>query len=68
MSVPYNQPTNAPTTKMTAVVIGGAVASLLMGVLAIFEPEIYARVPPGFEGGVATICGFLLGYFIRERV
>ena len=62
------QNTNAPTRKLNAVVLGGAVASISMGVLAIFIPEAYARVPPGFEGGIATILGFSLGYFARDKL
>lgn len=57
-----------PTRKIGAAALGGGVASVSMGVLAIFAPEAYAQVPAGFEGGVATIAGFLLGYFVRDRV
>ena len=63
-----NQPSAAPTRKMSAVVLGGGVASVLMGAMAIFYPEQYELVPAGFEGGVATIAAFALGYFVRERV
>lgn len=63
----YNQPTKAPTRKIGAVMLGGGVASVLMGIIAIFYPEAYARVPAGMEGGIATIAGFALGYFVRER-
>ena len=65
---PYNQPTNAPTRKMSMVAVGGGVASVLMGAMSIFYPEQYALVPAGFEGGVATLAAFLLGYIVRERV
>lgn len=63
-----NQPTAKPNSKMTAVVLGGAIASISMGAMAIFLPEAYGRVPPGFEGGLATIAGFSLGYFVREKI
>lgn len=64
----YDQPTKAPTRKIGAVALGGGVASVLMGVLAMFYPEVYERVPAGMEGGIATIAGFALGYFVRDRV
>lgn len=58
----------APTRKVGAVALGGGVASVSMGIMAIFAPEQYALVPPGFEGGVATIAAFVLGYMVRDRV
>lgn len=62
-----NQPGSAPSRKMNAVVLGGGVASVFMGTIAIFYPEAYGRVPAGFEGGVATIAAFALGYLVRDR-
>ena len=63
-----NQTNKTPTRKLNAVAIGGALASVGMGVIAIFLPEAYERVPPGFEGGVATLFGFCLGYLAKDRV
>ena len=63
-----NQPNKQPVRKVGAYALGGSVASIAMGCLAIFYPEAFDRVPPGFEGGVATMVGFVLAYFIRERV
>lgn len=62
------QNSKTPTRKLNAVAMGGALASVGMGLIAIFVPEAYERVPPGFEGGVATIFGFCLGYLVKERV
>lgn len=53
---------------MNAALLGGAVASVTMGAFAVFYPELYTRVPPGFEGGVATIAAFGLGYIVKERI
>ena len=61
-------PSKRPTTKVQAAGLGGAIASVLMMALAMFAPEYYERVPPAAEGGIATICAFLLAYAVRERV
>lgn len=63
-----NQPTKQPTTKIKAAALGGAIASVVMGIVAVTLPDFYARVPPGFEGGLATLAALALGYFVRERV
>lgn len=62
-----NQGSAMPTAKVTAAAVGGAVASVAMGVFAITSPEIYSRVPPGFEGGLATSVAMLFAYFKKER-
>lgn len=62
-----NQPNKFPTQKVTAAAVGGVIATIGMGLVAIFSPEMYARVPPGFEGGLATGLGFLFAYFRREK-
>ena len=63
-----NQPTAAPTRKVTGAVLGGSLASIGMGAMAIWYPEAYGRVPPGFEGGVATLVAILFAYFTKEKV
>lgn len=67
MSV-HNQPTKAPTSKVVAGAIGGAVATLSMGALAIVDPEMYQRVPPGFEGALAVLLGTMFAYFKKEKL
>ena len=62
-----NQPSAMPTRKIGAAALGGGVASVFMGVLSIFVPDHYALVPAGFEGGIATIAAFGLGYFVRDH-
>lgn len=68
MNTLVTQNTKNPTRKLNAAALGGALASVGMGVIAIFLPEAYDRVPPGFEGGVATLFAFGLGYLVKERL
>lgn len=62
-----NQPSALPTAKVTSAAFGGMTASVAMGVFAIVSPELYTRVPPGFEGGIATGVAMLFAYFKKER-
>jgi hypothetical protein len=57
-----------PSSTISAAAIYGAIAALLFGVLAVFAPEYYERVPPGMEAGSAVLIGVIAGYFKRENV
>lgn len=59
--------TASPTRKVGAGALGGATASVGMGLVSVFFPDQYALVPPGMEGGVATISAFALSYLVSDR-
>ena len=47
---------------------GGFLAAIAMGDFAIFWPELYARVPPGFEAGLAVGIGTIAAKLQKENV
>ncbi len=59
---------NAPSSTIKAAGSWGFVAALAMGLVAIIWPEIYTRVPPGFEAALAVGVGTVAGYFQKENV
>jgi len=67
-----NQNTKTPTEKVKAAILAGKVVTVLFGVVAIVYPEIFAKIPAGFEmavGGLITsIVVDVAAYFKKERV
>lgn len=59
-----SQPTSAPTRKSRADVVGGALATIIAYLIYHFHGT---QLPPGVEGALATIAGFLLSYLVRDR-
>lgn len=59
---------NKPSSTIKAAGSWGFLAAIFMGLLAMFAPEFYARVPPGFEAGLAVGIGTIAGYFQKENV
>ena len=68
----YAQNSAAPTEKVKAVIYTGKLVSLVFGLVAIFYPEAFERIPAGFEmvvGSLLTsVVTDLAGYFKREKV
>jgi len=59
---------NKPSSTIQAAGSWGFLAAICMGIFAIFWPDLYARVPPGFEAGLAVLVGTVMGYFQKENV
>ncbi len=59
---------NAPSSTIKAASSWGFLAAIAMGILAIIWPDIYARVPPGFEAALAVGVGTVMGFFQKENV
>lgn len=68
------QPTLKPTQKVNAAGAGPIVAGLVITGVAVFFPDIYARIPdvPGFELqlglGIGGLVAWISGWLRRERV
>lgn len=58
---------NAPSTTAQNAGIWGMVAAVLMGLVSVYFPEHYDRVPPGFEAAVAGIMAFVGAWISREK-
>ncbi len=59
---------NAPSSTIKASGSWGFLAALAMGIVAMIWPEVYARVPPGFEAGLAVGIATIMGYYQKENV
>lgn len=55
-------------TKVSAAGKWGFSATLIVGAIAIVWPDVYARIPPGFEAALATGICVAAGYFTKEKV
>jgi len=65
------QNTAMPTEKVKAAIITGKVVTVLFGLVAIFYPEAFDRIPAGFEmavGGLITsVISDIVSYYKKER-
>ncbi len=70
-AVPYNQPTAKADAKVNAAGAGPIIVALGVGIVAIFWPEMFDRIPPGFELqlglGLGGVIAWVSGYVRRSR-
>lgn len=70
-TVLVKQNTARPTEKVKAAILAGKVVTICFGILAIINPEIFERIPAGFEmavGGLITsIITDIAAYYKREK-
>ena len=59
---------NAPSSTIRAAGSWGFLAAIAMGLVAMLWPDIYAKVPPGFEAALAVGIGTVMGYLQPEKV
>jgi hypothetical protein len=64
------QRTAMPTRKVNAAILGGAIATITMGLLAAFAPEIYGRFAqvPGMETALGSLVSVGLAYVVKDRL
>ncbi len=69
--VPYNQPTAKSGSKVNAAGAAPIIAALALGLFAMWKPELFGRLPAGFELqlglGLGGIISWFAGYARRER-
>ncbi len=59
---------NKPSSTIKAAGSCGFIAAIAMGLMAMIWPDIYTRVPPGFEAALAVGIGTVAGYLQKENV
>ena len=66
------QRTNQPTRKQNFNLVGSQLATVMLGLFAMFSPDMYARIPDGFEASFGSLLGGLLGFafgwFAKENL
>lgn len=68
----FNQNTAAPTAKVKAGIIAGKTVAVVFGLVAIFWPDAFERIPPGFELAVGSLITSVItdiaAYMKKENV
>lgn len=67
-----NQNTKMPTRKVKAGIIAGKIVTVVFGLIAMANPDIFDRIPPGFElavgGLITTLVQDVASYFTKEKL
>lgn len=61
---PINQPSMAPTTKVSAGGVAGALTVLVVWILGL----LHVAVPPEVASALTVIISFVTSYFVKQRV
>jgi hypothetical protein len=61
---PTNQPSMAPTTKVAAGGVAGALTVLVVWILGL----LHVTVPPEVASALTVVISFATSYIVRERV
>lgn len=59
---------NKPSSTIQAAGIYGAIATVLLILLAVLAPEYYGRLPPGASESLVLAASTIGGYFKKENV
>ena len=72
MPTPINQPTAQPGSKVNAAGAAPIIIAIVLGIFAMFYPNLYDNLPAGFELqlglGLGGMIAWVSGYIRRERV
>lgn len=61
---PINQPSMAPTTKVTSGGVSGALTVLVVWILGL----LHVAVPPEVASALTVVISVVTSYFVRQRV
>ena len=64
-TIKIDQPTAAPTRKMSAVAITGVISAIAVSSIRKWAPEFDA---PGITEFIPIVVAWIAGYFVRERL
>lgn len=59
---------NKPSSTIQAAGLSAFIASTLLLIIKIWQPEIYVLIPPDYHGYLVGGIAFAIGYFKKENV